>query len=311
MAYYLPISRIPSGLVVSGGLELSGTVIHFPWWFPGAGFNKEAKTWKCNVERCRDSLYETVKRSLDEDRAVPSIAATMITELSENSTEEAIFMAKALPGTINIIGIDTTSAALQSFVLAMVLYPEVQRRAQEEIDSVLAHGYLPDFGDADTLPYLKATLYELLRWACPTPLGAPHRSTKDNIYNGYFIPAGSLVFANIWAILHDPVTYPEPFKFNPERFLDPLKSAPLPDLTFGLGRRVCPGRFFARDMIWLAMANMLATFEFHPAKDAAGRPAPPAQEFTSSFISGPIPFKCTIKPRIPNAKESLLAALQD
>jgi hypothetical protein len=63
-AYYLPVSRIRSGLVVSGGLELSGTVIHFPWWFPGAGFNKEAKTWKRNVERCRNSLYETVERSL-------------------------------------------------------------------------------------------------------------------------------------------------------------------------------------------------------------------------------------------------------
>jgi len=61
----------------------------------------------------------------------------------------------------------------------------------------------------------------------------------------------------------------------------------------------------------VAMANMLATFEFLPATDTEGRPAPPAQQFTSLFNSGPIPFKCTIKPRIPNAKESLLAALQD
>jgi len=78
--------------------------------------------------------------------------------------------------------------------------------------------------------------------------------------------------------------YPEPLKFNPERFLDPVTSAQS-DLMFGFGRRVCPGQFFARDMLWLAMANMLATFEFLSATDAEGRPAPPAQQFTSLFNS--------------------------
>ena len=53
----------------------------------------------------------------------------------------------------------------------MVLYPDAQKRAQEEIDSILGHGQLPHFGDADDLPYLKAVLYELLRWAPPAPLG--------------------------------------------------------------------------------------------------------------------------------------------
>jgi Cytochrome P450 len=53
----------------------------------------------------------------------------------------------------------------------MVLYPEAQRCGQEEIDSVLGHGHVPQFGDEDALPYLKAMLHELLRWACPAPLG--------------------------------------------------------------------------------------------------------------------------------------------
>ena len=53
----------------------------------------------------------------------------------------------------------------------MVLYPEVQRRAQEEIDSVLGHGHLPGFGDEDSLPYVKAVIHELLRWSPPGPLG--------------------------------------------------------------------------------------------------------------------------------------------
>ena len=74
-------------------------------------------------------------------------------------------------------------------------------------------------------------------------------------------------------------------KFRPERFLDPVTSPPLSDLAFGFGRRICPGRFFAHDMMWVAMANMLATFEFLPAMDAEGHPAPPMQEFSNFFIS--------------------------
>ena len=97
----------------------------------------------------------------------------------------------------------------------MVLYPEVQKRAQEELDSVLGHGHLPQFGDEDSLPYLKAVLHEVVRWNPPTPLGqirhlfltiysqviisgVPHRLTENDVYNGYFIPAGSLVFYNAW-----------------------------------------------------------------------------------------------------------------
>jgi hypothetical protein len=38
--------------------------MQLPWWFPGAGFKREAKTWKRNIERCRDGLYEAVKRTL-------------------------------------------------------------------------------------------------------------------------------------------------------------------------------------------------------------------------------------------------------
>ncbi|KAH9055190.1 cytochrome P450 [Lactarius vividus] len=239
--------------------------IHFPWWFPGASFKKDADIYKRKLEQSREIPYMAVKRALEENRAAPSIAASMITDLSENSTPEAISMAKALLHTIYAGGIDTTTAALQSFVLAMVLYPE--------------------FGDQDALPYVKAILYEVQRWNPLAPLGVPHLLTEDDVYNGYFIPAGSMIFSNSWAIFHNPTTYPEPSKFKPERFLDPAARAPLPDATFGFGRRICPGRFLALDTMWIIMANMLAAFEFLPATDADGRPAPPAQEFIHLLAS--------------------------
>ena len=87
------------------------------------------------------------------------------------------------------------------------------------------------------------------------------------------------------AILHDPAIYPEPSKFKPERFLDPSAHSPYPEAAFGYGRRKCPGRSLAWDTVWITMASMLAAFEFLPATDADGRPAPPAQEFTPLFAS--------------------------
>jgi len=64
-----------------------------------------------------------------------------------------------------------TLSALLVFMLAMTLYPEVQARAQEEIDRVVGHDRLPDFGDRDNLPYVEAILMETLRWHPITPLG--------------------------------------------------------------------------------------------------------------------------------------------
>ena len=82
----------------------------------------------------------------------------------------------------------------------MALNPHVVRRAQEELDRVLGGERLPDFSDQDNLPYISAIVKELFRWGCPVPIGVPRRVTEDDTYNGYFIPAGATIFANIWFV---------------------------------------------------------------------------------------------------------------
>lgn len=80
----------------------------------------------------------------------------------------------------------------------MVMHPEVQSKAQAEIDNFLGVGRFPVFGEEDSLPYLMALVKECLRWHEVVPLGVPHRLIADDHYNGYFLPAGSVVAANIW-----------------------------------------------------------------------------------------------------------------
>ncbi len=90
---------------------------------------------------------------------------------------------------------------MAAFFLVMALYPEVQKRAQAELDAVVGRDRLPDFSDSPSLPYINAIVKELLRWHPAAPLGFPHRSVEDGEYNGHLIPAGATIFVNIWCVL--------------------------------------------------------------------------------------------------------------
>ena len=80
----------------------------------------------------------------------------------------------------------------------MALCPEVQRRAQADIDLEIAHDRLPTLDDFDSLPYLRAIIKETLRWGPVAPLGLPHRVMQDDFYEGYFIPKGATIVGNVW-----------------------------------------------------------------------------------------------------------------
>ena len=98
----------------------------------------------------------------------------------------------------------------------MILFPDVARKAQAEIDAVVGEDRLPSFSDRERLPYINALVLEVMRWhsvtptgnplaslSCPSDLktespGVPHRVMEDNVHEGYMIPKGALIFSNIW-----------------------------------------------------------------------------------------------------------------
>jgi cytochrome P450 len=82
----------------------------------------------------------------------------------------------------------------------MILYPEVQRKAQAELDSVIGMSQLPSFEDRESLPYVNDLCKEVLRWHPVLPLGIAHRVMQDDIYGDYLIPSGSLVIGNAWYV---------------------------------------------------------------------------------------------------------------
>ncbi|KAF9786299.1 cytochrome P450 [Thelephora terrestris] len=280
---------------------------HIPEWFPGAGFKTFARKAKKDLDKLADLPFYHVKESFEAKTITDSsFTATCLEELPELAKngvdEEAI---RAVGATIFLAGEETTSSSIQAFFLAVTMHPEVVHLAQRELDEVLGGERLPDFSDKPRLPYISAVIKEVLRWKPPNPLGTPHRLMEDDVYEGWFIPAGATVFDNPWAVFHNESLYPDAHAFKPDRFLkdgqiDPDVKDP-EVLIFGCGRRICPGRHFALRLLFLTIARTLAVFDISTCLDEDGNPIVPDGRSTHGLISHPLPFRSDIKPRSDQA----------
>ncbi|KAI0932004.1 hypothetical protein AcV5_004645 [Taiwanofungus camphoratus] len=276
---------------------------HVPSWMPGAGFKRQAQEWRKLNRAMLNEPFEMVRQRVTSGTAVPCFTATELESyLQSRHDPDHEQLIKDVAATTYAAGADTTVSAVLSFFLAATVYPEVLKKAQAEIDRVVGPDRLPNFADRGSLPYLDWIVWECLRWNPVTPLGIAHKVIENDVYEGRFIPKGTTVLPNVWAILHDETAYPEPFKFYPERYADPKGNTELginevPWPAFGFGRRVCPGRWLAIDSIWIAVASVAAVFNISKALDEKGRPIEPDVQYTSTMLSRPNPFKCRIVPR--------------
>jgi cytochrome P450 len=89
-------------------------------------------------------------------------------EGDEDNVEELI---KDIGAMAYLAGADTTASTIMSFFLAMLVYPEVQSKAQAEIDRVIGRERLPEMEDLESLPYVSAVVAESLRWLPVVPMG--------------------------------------------------------------------------------------------------------------------------------------------
>lgn len=196
-------------------------------------------------------------------------------------------------------GSETTTNALETFLLGATLHPRVISVAQAELDAVIGSEHLPTLEDLDSLPYIDAMVKETLRWRPVTPSAVPHLNTEEDEYMGYRIPQGSIVIANLWGIHLDPEIYPEPNEFRPERWLEMAAAGTtIEHGAFGFGRRICTGRHIAYNSLFLNIARLLWACDIGPKQDMHGRNIPVNQwGFSQGFISRPLPFECHISSR--------------
>ncbi|KAL6310525.1 cytochrome P450, partial [Sparassis latifolia] len=185
-----------------------------------------------------------------------------------------------------------TTSSLLTFILAMALFPEVERKAQEEIDIAVGGDRLPQFTDRDALPYVECVLQETMRWHGAFPIGVPHRSLEDDVYNGMLILKGSIVFADPLAMSRDESVYKDAWTYYPDRVRH----------SIGTGRahtmsRICPGRYLADASVRIAIASILATLSITRELREDGREIIAEAISAPSITSHPKPYPCVIKPR--------------
>ncbi|KAJ3983979.1 cytochrome P450 [Lentinula detonsa] len=271
---------------------------YLPDWFPGASFKKTAKEWSSTLNEMVDLPYDYVKKQIVSGTAEPSYVSKLVE--GQSLTAEQEFEIKWSSASLYSGGADTTVSAIYSFFKAMALYPEVQAKAQAELDAVVGNDRLPSFEDRDHLPYMQAVTLETLRWFSVVPTSVPHRVTEDNVFKGYFIPKGALVLSNLWQMNHDPEVYHDPMSFKPERFLGPKPELDPREACFGFGRRICPGRVLADASVFISCAMALAVFNISKYSEN-GVVIEPDRNQSSGTISHPSSFKCTISPRSDKA----------
>lgn len=247
---------------------------YLPESFPGAAFKKTARKWRKSIQASAYIPYEFVQRQIAASTNRTSYVSQHLQELKEAGNGElskedeqsVVWTAASLYGA----AADTAVITLTAFTLAMLQFPEVQRKAQEEIDRVIGTTRLPTIEDRENLPYIDALVKEAHRWWPIVPFGFPHTTTEGFEYRGYHIPKDAIIMPAVYWFLQDPDVYLDSKRFDPERFLAPRNEPDPATEAFGYGRRICPGRFFADTSLYLNMVQTLATFNLSKGVDANG-----------------------------------------
>ncbi|KZP29750.1 cytochrome P450 [Athelia psychrophila] len=285
---------------------------------PGA-YLRKAKEWKKLTDAILEAPFEAMRREMDNGSAKASFCSRNLQHAEDKGdlkSEEPHIKAAAggMYGALLTLVVQIF-AFLETFMLAMVQHPEAQQKAHAEIDAVLGSG-LPTFEDQKSLPYLSALIMECSRWEPVAAFTIPRMLTVDDEYRGYLLPKGACIIPNIYQISKDEETYPEPFSFQPERYLkdgkiDHSVMNPTTMGMFGYGRRICPGRHLAEKSAWLAAVSILAMFRISKAVDEDGAIIEPSGRYTSGMTRHPEVFQCQITPRSNEARDLINATEGD
>nr|QVK45579.1 cytochrome P450 [Brachionus paranguensis] len=181
--------------------------------------------------------------------------------LKKSLTAAEIFSQAAM---FLIAGMETTATTVNLIAYNLAKHQEIQQKLIDEVDRVLKnHNEDINYETVKEMTYMRMIIDETLRMF-PAAVRLDRVAGEDFEYEGMKIEKGQMVVVPLWALHYDPNLYPEPEKFDPERFNEKNKqnrdaNAYLP---FGNGPRNCLGMRFAILEIKLALANIMANFRF-------------------------------------------------
>ncbi|KAF8314227.1 cytochrome P450 [Clavulina sp. PMI_390] len=268
---------------------------HLPPWIPFQSWRAEGQEAQRVFGMMADGPWQEALLGESDASNEPSFVRDLLRK--RTPANEHLLKVTALSNMV--AGTENTSGLVRAFVLAMLLHPKVQKKAQEEMDRVVGFDRLPTLEDQRDLPYLDAIIKEVMRWRPVAPLSVPTTPTREDVYGEHLIPADAIVVQNNWGISRDERQYPNPESFTPERWL--VEDPPVdPRLwSFGVGRRICPGAAFAETLYITMFMTLLATVDIVPQLGDDGKPVyvDPSAPTTGRLSSTPLPFAHSLKAR--------------
>lgn len=152
-----------------------------------------ARWWKGINLAVADIPFSFVRRHMTSGSQEPSYVSRLVLQYAEDETNYALGpIENDIKWTAAMMyagASDTSFLAIRSFILAMLMFPNVQHKGQEEIDRVIGTDRLPNSDDRKRLPYVEAIVNEVFRWSPVAPLGIPHILSEDTQHNGYGSPS--------------------------------------------------------------------------------------------------------------------------
>jgi cytochrome P450 len=206
---------------------------HLPTWLPGMGWKRMGLAWRQEVDDLYSELWhETKARGETTKNPQPCLVQTLIDkEMHQLAEREGTTLSAAMVDA----GTETLTATTVVFLIIFMYYPEVLKKAQEQVDEFIGRDRLPTFEDVPRMPYITAMIREAFRWHTVAPIAIPHSTIQDDVYKGYHIPKGATVIGLSHHIHYQKDLYPQPEDYRPERFLDESgKLNTLPHAGFGL-----------------------------------------------------------------------------
>ncbi|XP_028652769.1 cytochrome P450 2B4-like isoform X1 [Erpetoichthys calabaricus] len=264
---------------------------------PGT-FNKVVKNMN-EIKQFISAMIHQHKAALLNDSPRDFIDSFLIKMKQESDNPATEFNLENLIITVMDLftaGTETTSTTLQYGLLLLMKYPHIQEKVQKEIDAVIGRGRAPAMEDRRKMSYTDAVLHETQRFIDLVPLNAFHWTTKDTVFRGYTIPAGTVVSPVLHSVLFDKTKWATPYTFNPGHFLDEngcFKMNPA-FMPFSAGKRVCAGEGLAKMELFLFFSTLLQNFSFQPTEEPDKISLTPNSK---SFFKLPVPYTFFAIPR--------------